>query len=183
MSNLTPPVGPSDHVRGRFDAAVTLVEYGDYQCPFCGRAYHVVEDVLDRVGDDVRYVYRHFPLSQIHPHAPLAAQAAEAAFAQGKFWPMHSALFESQDALELDDLMRYARGLGLNVEQFVEELQSGAHAPKVASDFRSGVRSGVNATPTFFVDGQRLDGSWDADRLTEAIAQAAQAARSSPRRA
>jgi protein-disulfide isomerase len=113
----------------------------------------------------------------------MAAQAAEAAGAQGRFWPMHSALFENQDALDVDDLVLYARGLGLDVARFVEELQSGAHAPKVANDFRSGVRSGVNGTPTFFINGWRLDGSWDADTLVAAMSQAAQTARPSPRRA
>jgi protein-disulfide isomerase len=172
MSKLTQPVGPGDHVRGNQNAPVTMLEYGDYECPFCGRAYGVVEELLRRVGDEVRFAYRHFPLTQIHPHAAMAAQAAEAAGAQGQFWAMHSALFENQDALELDDLTVYAQAIGLNVPRFVEELRSGAHMPEVASDFRSGIRSGVNGTPTFFINGARLDGAWDADSLLRAVAMA-----------
>jgi protein-disulfide isomerase len=166
-------VGPDDHILGGPDAPVTLLEYGDYECPYCGRAHHIVADVLRRVGDDVRFVYRHFPLSQIHPHALLAAQAAEAAGAQGRFWPMHATLFENQDALEAEDLLLYAQGIGLRIQRFAEELQSGIYQPKIAADMRSGVRSGVNGTPTFFINGLGFDQPWDPDTLAAALSQAA----------
>jgi protein-disulfide isomerase len=170
---LTQPVGPKDHVLGAPDAPVTLVEYLDYECPFCGQAHQVVAQVLDNIGDLVRYVPRNFPLSQIHPHALIAAQAAEAAGAQGMFWPMHSTLFENQDALDPEALVVYADALGMNVPRFTEELRNGVHLPKIQDDFRSGVRSGVNGTPTFFVNGERLDRGWDAATLTSAIRAAA----------
>ena len=169
MSRLVPPLGPSDHVRGNPRAPVTLVEYGDYECPFCRRANGVVDEVLRRVGGDVLYGYRHFPLTRVHAHALMAAQAAEAAAAQGAFWAMHATLFENQDALELPELLVYARDLDLDVDRFAEELGSGVHAAKVKDDFRSGVRSGVNGTPTFFLDGLRFDAPWDADHLAAAI--------------
>jgi protein-disulfide isomerase len=173
MSRLTQPVGPSDHTLGPLDAPVQLVEYLDYECPFCARAHHVVAEVLDRVGDEVLYVPRHFPLTQIHPHALLAAQAAEAAGAQGRFWPMHATLFENQHALDFDSILVYADALGLDVSRFTRELRTGAHLPKVQNDFKSGVRSGVNGTPTFFVNGDRLNAGWDAFTLMAAIRQAA----------
>jgi protein-disulfide isomerase len=171
MSRLKQPVGPSDHVLGPRDAPVTLVEYLDYECPFCARAHHVVAEVLRRVGDIARYVPRHFPLSQVHPHAVVAAQAAEAAGAQNRFWQMHSTLFENQDALEPEDLIRYAASLGVDVPRFADELRTGVHMWKVRSDFMSGARSGVNGTPTFFINDARFDGSWDPDSLTAAILQ------------
>jgi protein-disulfide isomerase len=165
-------VGPDDHMRGPADARVTLLEYGDYECPYCGRAYHVVADVL-RPLRDVRYVFRHFPLTRVHPHALAAAEAAEAAGAQGKFWPMHAALFENQDALEPEDLVSYGRAIGLDVSRFVDELRSGMYRPRITRDFRSGVRMGVNGTPTFFINGERLDAPWDPATLSAALARAA----------
>ena len=169
MSKLSPPVGPGDHILGDPDAPVTLVEYGDYECPYCGRAHLVTQEVLRRLGRDVRFVYRHLPLSEIHPHALAAAEAAEAAGAQGKFWPMHDTLFENQDALEAEDLPGYAEALGLDTPRFVRDLGSHAHLAKVKGDFRSGIRSGVNGTPTFFIDGVRFDDSWDTETLTAAL--------------
>jgi protein-disulfide isomerase len=124
------------------------------------------------VGSDVRFAYRHFPLAEVHPHALQAAEAAEAAGAQGKFWPMHDMLFESQVALEVDDLIGYADVLGLDEVRFVDDLETHAHLEKVKADFRSGVRSGVNGTPTFFIEGVRFDGSWDPDTLTAALQNA-----------
>jgi protein-disulfide isomerase len=167
--SLAPPLGPRDHVRGNQRAPVALVEYGDYECPFCRRAYLEVEDVLRRVGGDVLYGYRHFPLTRVHPHALMAAHAAEAAAAQGAFWAMHGVLFDNQNALELPELLVYARDLDLDVDRFAEEIGSGVHAAKVKEDFRSGVRSGVNGTPSFFLDGVRFDGPWDHDQLAAAI--------------
>jgi protein-disulfide isomerase len=173
MSKLVQPVGRTDHVLGREDAPVTLVEYGDYECPQCGRAHGVLSLVLPRVGDSVRFAYRHFPLSQIHPHATLAAQAAEAAAAQYRFWEMHHVLYEHQDALDTEDLLTYAEALDLDVVGFAQELQEQVYLPRVRADFLSGVHSGVNGTPTFFINGRRFDMPWDADSLTTAIAQAA----------
>lgn len=169
MSTLTEPIGPTDHALGRPNAPAALVEYGDYECPHCARAHYEVAEVLRRVGNDVRYAYRHFPLIRLHRHALLAAQAAEAAGAEGRFWPMHSMLFENHRALELAELMGYAETLGVDVFRFARDLRAGMYVPTIESDFRSGVRSGVDETPTFFLNGVRLDGRWDADALTAAI--------------
>jgi protein-disulfide isomerase len=172
---LTPPVNAKDHVLGSNQALVTVVEYGDYQCPFCGRAHPIVEETLRRLGHDVRFVYRHFPLARVHPRSVPAAEAAEAAGAQARFWPMHDMLFENQDALEDDDLADYAEALGLDMQRFIVDLQTGAHRDKVSHDFRSGVRSGVNGTPTFFIDDERFDGAWEDGGLTLALAAAIKA--------
>jgi protein-disulfide isomerase len=174
MNRLALPVGPRDHILGPPEAPVTLLEYGDYECPYCGSAHHVVAEVLRNLGKEVRFVFRHFPLSQIHPHALSAAETAEAAGVEGRFWPMHTILFENQDALDIDDLLTCAEGLGLDAVRVAEDLRMGVHLPKVTADFRSGVRSGVNGTPTFFINGERFDGRWDLDTLTVALQRAAQ---------
>jgi protein-disulfide isomerase len=153
-------IGRDDHAAGPADARITLVEYGDYECPYCGMAYPVVREIQRALGDDLRFVFRNFPLAQAHPHAEHAAEAAEAAAAQGKFWEMHDMLYEHQDALEDDDLVGYARALGLDADRVARELATGAHEERVRRDFREGVRSGVNGTPTFFVNGVRYDGDW-----------------------
>jgi protein-disulfide isomerase len=171
-AKLKPPVGPHDHVQGPAEAPVTLVEYGDYECPYCGEAYPVVKALQKRLGDQMRFVFRNFPLAQAHPHAEHAAEAAEAADAQGKFWEMHDMLYENQDALEDEDLVRYARALHLDVPRFVKEMESGAHLERVREDFRSGVRSGVNGTPSFFINGARHDGPFDLASLLAAIGEA-----------
>jgi protein-disulfide isomerase len=171
-AKLKPPVGPHDHVQGPAEAPVTLVEYGDYECPYCGEAYPVVKALQKRLGDQMRFVFRNFPLAQAHPHAEHAAEAAEAAGAQGKFWEMHDLLYENQDALEDEDLVRYARALHLDVPRFVKEMESGAHLERVREDFRSGVRSGVNGTPSFFINGARHDGPFDLASLLAAIEEA-----------
>jgi protein-disulfide isomerase len=162
MSNgqLTPPVSDRDHIAGTDDAPVTLVEYGDYECPYCGMAYPVVKRARQALGDELRFVFRNFPLAEAHPHARLAAEAAEAAGAQEKFWEMHDTLFEHQDALETEDLASYAEAVGLDLARFARELEDGTYAKRVRDDFRSGVKSGVNGTPTFFINGVRYDGSW-----------------------
>ena len=175
MSKLTPPVGPGDHVLGDPEAPVTLVEYGDFECPYCGRAYWVVKEVFREVGPEARFVFRHFPLAEMHPHALAAAEAAEAGGAQGKFWPMHATLFQNQDALEPPDLLAYAEALELDVPRFARELVAHTHLDKVQADFDSGVRSGVPGTPTFFVNGVRLDAGWDAPTLLAAIRAAGRA--------
>ena len=160
-STLTPPVGPRDHALGPADAPVTLVEYGDYQCPHCGSAYPVVQAVQRQLGDRLRFVFRNFPLSESHEYAERAAEAAEAAGDQGQFWEMHDMLYEHQSALDDPHLVSYATTLGLDVARFTRELEAGTFAAKVRGDFRSGVRSGVNGTPTFFINGVRYDGPWN----------------------
>ena len=160
MSTLTPAVGRQDHASGPADAPVTLVEYGDFECPYCGQAYPIVRAIQERMGDRLRFVFRNFPLTESHPHAEHAAEVAEAAGAQGRFWEMHDALYEHQRALSDHDLISYAAGLGLDSARVGRELEEGTFAPKVRSDFRGGVRSGVNGTPTFFIQGERYDGPW-----------------------
>jgi protein-disulfide isomerase len=173
MARLVLPVSDRDHVQGPPDAPATLVEYGDYECPFCGQAHPIVRAVQRRLGRQLRFAYRHFPLTEIHPHALGAAEAAEAAGAQGRFWPMHDLLFENQHALDDRSLVRYAEALGLDVPRFVTEIAEHTHEPKIREHFMSGVRSGVNGTPTFFINGIRHDGPWDVDTLTEALLEAA----------
>jgi protein-disulfide isomerase len=170
---LAIPVGPRDHSVGRHGAPATLVEYGDYECPHCGDAYPVVKDIMGRLGGEVRFVFRHFPLGQIHPHAVLAAQAAEAAGLQGRFWEMHDALFENQGELELEELLSHARRLGLSMDLFQAALQDDGITQRVRDDFRSGVRSGVNGTPGFFINGVKYEGPWEEGSLESALTAAA----------
>jgi protein-disulfide isomerase len=169
---LTVPLSGRDHVLGTPAAAVTLLEYGDYECPFCAAAHPSVKQVLQLVPGDILFAYRHFPLTQIHPHAQQAAEAAEAAGAQGRFWEMHDLLFSHQDHLALPDLVEYANALGLDLDRFASELERGAHTARVREDFLSGARSGVNGTPTFFVNGIRHNGGYDPEALLEAIGSA-----------
>jgi protein-disulfide isomerase len=173
---LTVPIGASDHTIGPPGAALQLVEYGDFECPYCGAAHPEVAKLLRIVGDDLLFAFRHFPLTQIHPHAGLAAEAAEAAGAQGDFWGMHDLLFENQRRLGLDDLLSYAQALDLDLPRFALELESHAHQPKVREDFLTGVRSGVNGTPTFFVNGIRHNGGYDAASLIAALRAASRSA-------
>lgn len=158
---LVTPVNDADHVAGSPDAAITLVEYGDFECPHCGRAYPVLQRLQEQMGDDLRLVFRNFPLRESHPHAEHAAESAEAAAERGEFWAMHDQLFEHQDALEDEDLAGYAAAIGLDPETVAEDLDAGTFQPKVRDDFMDGVRSGVNGTPTFFVNGRRYDGDWE----------------------
>jgi protein-disulfide isomerase len=168
--DLAAPVDPErDHVRGSDDAPVTLVEYGDFECPFCGQAEPVVRELVNDFGHDLRYVFRHLPLSDVHPHAQLAAEAAEAADDQGAFWEMHDLLFEHQDALEPKDLITYAEQLGLDVGRFAEQLRRHEHAGRIASDVDDADLSGVSGTPTFFVNGLRHQGAYDIETLTAAV--------------
>ena len=157
-----------DHVRGALDAPVTVVEYGDFECPFCGRAEPVVRELLGDFGD-IRYVWRHLPLSDVHPNAQLAAEAAEAAADQGAFWELHDLLFDHQDSLTPNDLIGYAEQLGLDVERFSKQLQNQAGAPRIAEDVDSADLSGVSGTPTFFINGRRHYGAYDIDTLTKAV--------------
>ncbi|HET8874520.1 MAG TPA: thioredoxin domain-containing protein [Gaiellaceae bacterium] len=171
---LTMPVSDDrDHIQGSADAAVTLVEYGDYECPYCGAAYPIVKEVQARMGERLRFVFRNFPISTSHPHAEQAAEAAEAAAAQGSFWEMHDVLYENQKRLRDEDLRSYAEKLGLDVERFDTELADHVHADRVHEDFLTGVRSGVNGTPTFYVNGARHDDSYDAETLLAALERAA----------
>jgi protein-disulfide isomerase len=161
---LVRDVGTHDHVVGPDDAVVTLVEYGDFECPYCGAAHPIVRAARRELGNTMRFVYRHFPLTGIHSHAEAAAQIAEAAAAQGRFWEMHDMLLSNQRALRQVDLLRYARDLGLDVARVERELLEGTHVDRVREDFRGGVRSGVNGTPTFFINGKRFDGQWSNQR-------------------
>jgi len=160
-----------DHVRGPMEAPVTVVEYGDFECPFCGRAEPVVRELLRDFGD-VRYVWRHLPLSDVHPNAQLAAEASEAAARQGAFWEMHDLLFEHQDALEPSDLMGYAEKLGLDTERFTNDVREHEGAAQIAEDVDSADISGVSGTPTFFINGQRHYGAYDIDTLSKAVVTA-----------
>jgi protein-disulfide isomerase len=173
---LTQPVSEDrDHIQGPADAAMTLVEYGDYECPYCGAAYPIVKELQSRLGDGLRFVFRNFPITTSHPHAEQAAETAEAAAVQGRFWEMHDVLYENQARLRHPDLRGYAEQLGLDLERFDEELAEHVHAPRVREDFMSGVRSGVNGTPTFYVNGARHDDSYDLDTMLAALARAAAA--------
>jgi protein-disulfide isomerase len=171
----TPVTEDRDHIQGPADAAVTLVEYGDYECPYCGAAYPIIKDVQARMGERLRFVFRNFPISTTHPHAEQAAEAAEAAAVQGRFWQMHDLLYENQRRLSEQDLRGYAETLGLDVERFARELADHTHAERVHEDFMSGVRSGVNGTPTFYVNGTRHDDSYDIEILLAALERAAAA--------
>jgi protein-disulfide isomerase len=169
---LVMPVSDRDHIRGSSSAKVTLVEYGDYECPHCGRAFHVVKELERIFGDSLRVVFRNFPLSTIHEHAEAAAEAAEAAGAQNKFWEMHGLLFQNQSALTRNDLVSYAKAIGIDVIKFSRDLTEGRYVERVREDFASGVRSGVNGTPTFFINGIRHDGPSEIGSLLSGIKQA-----------
>jgi protein-disulfide isomerase len=172
MSTLVPPVGEDDHSLGPADARVTLVEYGDFECPSCGATYPVLHEVRRAFGRNLRFVFRHFPLRDSHPHAEAAAEASEAAAAQGKFWEMHDRLFEHQAALDGRDLIRHARKVGLDVQRFERELATGAHAIRVERDVDSGRMSGVRGTPSLFINGVRYAGPRDRASLVAALANA-----------
>ena len=161
-ATLSPTVSATDHSQGPSDAPVTLVEYGDYECSHCGEAFPIVQALQHQLGKTLRFVFRNFPLKESHPHATHAAIAAEAVGAHGepKFWAMHDVLFENQDALEDSDLERYAEAAGVPPAEIVRAFGGGPFADRVRSDFRGGVRSGVNGTPTFFINGVRFDGDW-----------------------
>jgi protein-disulfide isomerase len=180
--DLAEDVDPErDHIRGNPDAPVTLVEYGDFECPYCGAAEPIIRELLAGVGSDLRFVYRHLPLSDVHPNAQLAAEASEAAAAQGAFWEMHDELFAHQDELAPPDLVDRAARLGLDVERFEHDLRHHRHAPRVAEDVASADASGVSGTPTFFINGRRHQGVYDVDTLTRAVkAAASRAPRTAP---
>jgi len=175
---LTLPVGARDHSEGPSDIAVTLVEYGDYQCPYCGAAYPVVKRLRQQLGPTFRFVFRNFPLTNLHPDAQRAAEAAEAAGAQGKFWEMHDLLFENQARLgEADFPFRYAGQLSLDRERLEREVATHVYRARVEEDYGSGIRSGVNGTPTFFVNGSRYDGRAEFEPLRAALKSAGNSSR------
>ena len=169
-AKLSVPVTKSDHSAGGAAARVTLVEYGDYQCPFCGQAYPLVKEIQRRMGSSLRFVFRNFPLTNAHPFAEAAAEAAEAAAGQGKFWEMHDLLYENQPNLGTELLVEAASSLKLDAKLFLGDLEARKYRERVRHDFMGGVRSGVNGTPGFFVNGVRFDGSWASDELAETLA-------------
>jgi protein-disulfide isomerase len=166
---MSPPLSAEDHVDGPAGAGLELVMYGDFQCPYCAAAYPIVGRVRDRLAGRLLFGFRHFPLREVHPDAERAAEAAEAAAAQGAFWPMHDSLYESRGALSAEDLVAQARGLGIDADRVAAELADGAHAPRVQRDVDSGLRSGVAGTPAFFVNGKLHEGPFDAGSLIAAL--------------
>lgn len=172
MTRLAIPVGNHDHIQGPAQAAVTLVEYGDYECPYCGEAYPILKAVQRAMGNELRFVFRNFPFAEAHPHAVRAAEFAEAAAGVGKFWQAHDLLFENQAALRDDDLYAYGLRLGLNAGVVAQGFD-GRFDRKIKDDFASGIRSGVNGTPSLFVNALRYDGPRDVDSLVSVMRQAA----------
>ncbi|MBC8102298.1 MAG: thioredoxin domain-containing protein [Cytophagales bacterium] len=174
MTMLSLLVDPArDHIQGAADAPVTLVEYGDYECPYCGAAYPIVRSLQHDFGDSLRFVFRNFPLAEVHPHAEHAAEAAEAAGAQHKFWEMHDALYEHQKALGDTKIKELADSLRLDGTTLLEQVKRQVFAPRIEEDFESGVVSGVSSTPTFFINGRRFNGAWnDPAAFREALEQA-----------
>ena len=170
MAMLKTPITPRDHIKGDPDAPVILVEYGDYQCPYCAMAQPVIRELLRSFSTDLALVFRHFPLTEVHPMAPIAAQAAEFAGAHNAFWGMHEALFANQPQLSLPVIFGIAGALGLSQAELQEALDAGTYLQKVRDDFMGGVRSGVNGTPCFFVNGLRYDGAHSFGELAAAIA-------------
>ena len=164
---LKTPVNDNDHIQGNKNARIELVEYGDYQCPHCGHAYPIIKGIQKKMGDKLKFVYRNFPLAEIHPDAVNAAMASEAAGLQNKFWEMHDHIFEHQNRLNESSLIKYAEQLDLDIEQFNIDRKSEALIQKVESDFESGVRSGVNGTPSFFINGEKYNESWEEDQFLD----------------
>ena len=167
MTLLKPPVTSKDHIRGKNNARLELVEYGDYQCPHCGRAYPIIKNLQRSFGPDLKFVFRNFPLSEIHPDAFNAAIAAEAAGLQQKFWDMHDIIFENQQQLDVESLFLYAKTIGLDLEHFKNDIHKNTLISKVEQDFESGIRSGVNGTPSFYLNGKKYNGDWEEHVLSQ----------------
>src|SRR3984893_3379559 len=165
----TVPDPERDHFQGSADALIKLLEYGDYECPFCGDAHAMVQEIQRRLGDDLLFAFRNFPLTNVHPHAEHAAEAAEAAGEHGDFWGMHDLLFENKSAVEDEDLAPYAAERGLDSTRLIRQVAWNIYAPRIHEDFKSGVRGGVNGTPTFFINGERYDGVPDVKDLLSAL--------------
>ena len=171
---LAAPVDETrDHVKGAANAPVTLVEYGDFECPDCGAAYPTVNEVVKRMGNRLRFVYRYYPLVESHPHAEHAAEIAEAAAAQGKFWEMFDMLYQNQRHLSDANLMQYAREIGLDTQRVEREMQNEAYTKRVEEDVEGGDASGLEGTPTFYINGQYYEGAYNVDAIQEALEQAA----------
>jgi protein-disulfide isomerase len=168
---LSIPVGPDDHVSGPPDAKLTLVEYGDYQCPYCGQAFPIVERLRTHFDDSMRFVFRNLPLADMHPHAEAAAEVAEAVGRQGKFWEIHDTLYEHQRDLSDKALRHYIEEVGANVDEAMKEVAGGGPRDRVEADFEGAIRSGANGTPTFFVNGVRYDGSWQYEPFLEFLTE------------
>ncbi|RUP10391.1 MAG: DsbA family protein [Hyphomicrobium sp.] len=168
MSQLWMPVSDADHIEGRRNAPMTLLEYGDFECPYCAETYPVIKAVQDTIGLDMRFVFRHFPLTRLHPHAEHAAEISEAANTIDRFWEMHDILFENQTALDDTHLLIEARAVGLD-DETARMAFEGRYADHIKKDFRGGVRSGVNGTPCLFVNGQRFDGPRDVEAIVAAL--------------
>jgi protein-disulfide isomerase len=176
MSRLTPPVTERDHAQGPADARVTLVEFGDFECPHCGALHPLIQDARKAFGDNLRFVFRHFPLRSSHPHSLAAAKAAEAAGEQGKFWEMYDLLYRRQTQLADEDLLRHAGAIGLDPDRFRRELPARAHEARIREDLASASQSGAGGTPSLFINGELYRGSLDRDDLFAALARAAVAA-------
>ena len=168
-TRLAVPVSERDHSQGPATAAITLVQYGDYECPYTRQSTTVVRAIQQQLGDQLRFVFRNFPLIEIHPHALHAALAAEAAASQGKFWEMHDSLFHHQHTLEDADLARFAGEVSLDVQQYARDMAAQRHLPRIEEDVEGGERSGVQGTPTFFINGVLYRGSWEHDALLAAL--------------
>jgi protein-disulfide isomerase len=163
MAELKPAVNSKDHIQGENTAPLELVEYGDYQCPHCGHAYPIIKNLQRSLGADLKFVFRNFPLAEMHPDAFNAAVAAEAAGLQQKYWDMHDIIFENQQELNLESLFLYAKTIGLDAVRFKNDIQKNELSTKVEEDFESGIRSGVNGTPSFFINGKKYNGDWEED--------------------
>jgi protein-disulfide isomerase len=173
MSKLKPPVTAADHVKGDLHSPVILVEYGDFQCPHCGAAYPIVKQIEKDYKEKMAFVFRHFPLAEIHPFAQAAAVASEAAANQGRFWQMHALIFENQHLLGLEMLLQLAESLKLDMKTFSQDFKDPKLFKKVEDDFESGIMSGVNGTPSFYINGIKYNDSYDYDSLTRAISESA----------
>jgi protein-disulfide isomerase len=167
MTQLTPAVNNRDHIYGNPAAPLELVEYGDYECPYCGRAYPIVKSIQKKLGSKIKFVFRNFPLRKIHPHAFSASVATEAAGLQNSFWEMHDLIFENQSNLDAENIFLFAKSIGLDLELFKDDIQLKNLSDKVEKDFESGLRSGVNRTPTFYINGVKYEGEWKGEKLLQ----------------
>lgn len=167
QNDLTIPVNENDHIQGNIDAPIVLVEYGDFECSYCGRAYPIIKKVQKHLGKDLCFVFRSFPLAQSHPNAMHAAEAAEIVTSTGKFWEYHDLLYENQETLDDGSLARFAAQFGIDEKDMLQDLESGEYEDQVKESFNGGVESGVNGTPSFFVNGSRYDGDWEYEPLLE----------------
>ena len=170
VKKLTVPIKKDyDHIQGPITAPISLVEYGDFECPYTGQAYLIVKEIKRKFGDTLCFAFRNFPLKEIHPHAQHAAEAAEAAAFQGKFWEMHDHLFEHQNELDDNHLLKYAQEVGLDIKKFKSQLFKHLYAPTINDSLMNGLKSGVEGTPTFFLNGTRYEGSWDLETLLKRL--------------